>query len=128
MRCICVFGVRLNGMLKMRCPPRCSTLRLLTISGSRLNGGSGGPTLTHAARKTGRKRERETERRRDGAKEGRSERRTERKRDGSRFVSPSLSLQNVSTKVFILHNVGQHLAHVIGVHNLEFFFQVGAFE
>src|SRR6266536_1767244 len=39
MRCSCVFGVRVNGRLKMRCAPRCSTLRFSTWSVSRRSGG-----------------------------------------------------------------------------------------
>src|SRR5215510_2962710 len=146
MRCSRVFCVRVNGRLKMRCPPRCSTLRLSTRSGARGRGGSGGPTLPQAASKKERQRERGTERKRDGEKERRRHGETERKRDGGRFVCLSLflsislslrlsvirillrALQDVSTKVFILHDVGQHIAHVSCVNNLALLFQVGAFE
>src|SRR6266511_4153652 len=133
MRCSCVFGVRVNGRLKMRCAPRCSTLRFSTWSVSRRSGGSGGPTFPQAARKTERKRDRESERA--------GERKRKRRLGGTaerRFLSsapalplsrsPAPFLQNVSAEIFIFHDVGQHLTHVIGVHNLELLFQVGAFK
>src|SRR5262245_25724759 len=99
----------------MRCAPRCSTLRSLTRSDTRGSGASGEPTFPQAARKTERKRDK-TMRRQGGSGKQISPHR------------PVAILQNVSTKVFILHDVSQHLTHVIGVHNLALLFQVGAFK
>src|SRR5262245_63392722 len=107
----------------MRCAPLCSTLKSPTRSGSRRSGGSGGPILPQAGSKTERKRNKTTGRRGEiGFPE-----------PPCRPVAPSprrpvAILQNVSTKIFILHDVGQHLAHVSGVHSLAFLFQIRAFE
>src|SRR5262245_8234111 len=131
MRCIPVFGVRVNGKLKMRCAPRCSTLRVSTWRVSRFSGGSGGPILPQAARKTERRSDKAMGRQGDGAtgrQGGSGEPISPRRLVASSPCRPVAILQNVSTKVFILHNVGQHLAHVSCVNNLALLFQVGAFK
>ena len=125
MRCISVFGVRLNGRLRMRCAPRCSTFRVSTRSGARRSGGSGGPIFPQAARKTERKRG-ATERRGDGAT--RRLRKTNLASVALSPLSPRRSvaiLQNVSTEIFVLHNIGQHIPHVGGVDNWCFSFRSG---
>src|SRR5262245_64529886 len=110
----------------MRCAPRCSTLSSSVRSCSRRSGGSGGPTFPQAARKTERKRDKRTRRRGDGATGRRGG--SENSISPRRPVAPSprrpvAILQNVSTKIFIFHDVGQHLTDVIGVHNLALLFQ-----
>src|SRR5215813_1939011 len=133
MRCSFVRCSRLNWKLNMRKAPRCSTPRSSTWSGARGIGGSGSPTLPQAARKTERKRDREIGR----AGERESERTRERENERRFFSrslalpfsrSPDLFLQNVSAEIFILHDICQHLAHIGGVYNLAFLFQIGAFE
>src|SRR5262245_31868033 len=128
MRCSFARASRLNGKLKMRCEPCCSTPRFSTWSGARGIGASGSPTLPQALKKTKRQGDKETRRR--------------AKTDFSLSpcllfsLSPCLSgspalrlfLQNVSAEIFILHDIGQHLANVSGVDNLAFLFQIGAFE
>src|SRR5262249_585586 len=127
----------------MRCAPRCSTLSFSVRSGSRRSGGSGGPTFPQAARKTERKREIGTERRRICP--------FLLKQSGRHFAVDSYAIfhmpyfirrmkydytpefllrrsQDVPAEVLVLHDVGQHPAHVIGVYDLAFIFQIGAFE
>src|SRR5262245_28243744 len=120
-RCSLVRGVRVNGKLNTIRVPCCSTFNSSTVSRERGMGGSGSPILPQTTLK---------KTRRQGDKETRKERKLNRP-----CLLVSLSscllvrvLQDVTTEVFILNDVSEHLLNIDGVYHLVFFFQIGTFE
>src|SRR6185369_12731795 len=92
-----------------------------TVSRERGIGGSGSPILPQAALK---------KTRRQGDKETRRERRLNRP-CLLVSLSPCLlvcALQDVTTEVFILNDVSEHLLNIGGVNYLVFLFQIRTFE